>query len=83
MTGGSKNHRPRQGETAPSGGLWYGSWWTEKVNLPPEGEQWTEKELTSAVSYKNLEAFVADFKAGMQQVDENAVLDTLEIFAEL
>ena len=53
------------------------------MNLPPEGEQWTEKELTSAVSYKNLEAFVADFKAGMQQVDENAVLDTLEMFAEL
>ena len=83
MTGGSKNHRPRQGGTASSGGLWYGSWWTKKWNLPPEGERWTEKELTTAVSCKNLEALVADFKAGMQQVDENAALDTLEMFAEL
>ena len=53
------------------------------MNLPPEGEQWTEKEPTSAVSYKNLEALVADLKVGMQQVDENAALDTLEMFAEL
>ncbi len=83
MTSGNKNHRPHQGETAPSGGLWYGSWWTEKWNLPTEGERWTEKEPTSAVSYKNLEALVADLKVGMQQVDENAALDTLEMFAEL
>lgn len=65
------------------GGLWYGSWWTEKWNLPPEGEQWTEKELPSCGIIQESEGACGRSQGGMQQVDENAALDTLEMFAKL